>query len=754
MNKKRGQVTVFIIVGIILLIISSLFLYFREQAIPLAVQEKIPSEFVPVRNFIEECMQIHAKEGLYIIGLQGGYALLPENIERIPDSYVPMDKRGYIKVPYWYYKEQNRVPSFDDMKKNLELHMNENLRFCLNDFIDFEKKFTVEEMTSITTEVVVTDNEIIFTTNYPIKVKELGTDKSVTFSVFRATLPVKLREMYELATDAMSTENANMFFEDLTMDLMTLGPEVPFSDIKFQCNQVRWLKSDIEERVKNLLFYNLPRIKIENTDYTPYPKDAMYNYSIHHFLWNVGENEYKDLRAGVLYYKYWPMVFRVRPSQGNVMRASYGKGPAEFLLDFICLNVYKFTYDVEYPVQVMIFDDNAFLGEGYSFRFAFPVLIRSNEGDRRDIQVGLYEAPPDQGMDPCEEVSPANFMIYAKDNNTDEDLKDVNVTFVCANVYECYLGATNPVGNFYGLEANLPVFCSPGRIKVEAEGYSPIVEELPVDTRIEPSSTVKLTPIKEFKFDVKRVRVTSGVPMGEVKIQGGQKVLIVLTTDKLHEFTQMRSFPFVESPEDDKTPDSYRTIPLALKEITYRLDIMLISADDTIVGGWRGNFTPTMDELVNNDFIGFRVLEIIPNPKTMMQQAKMVTYLEEGAYVNETEHIFSIGGDEPEPVLEEEPEEEEEEYASRETMTTLELRCEDNEGKLEPACTGKFAADVENIQLCYQAGEKTPWDTHSCIMEYASKTGNPDDCEESLNVGDAGLFTAQEMVDKCKEIAG
>ena len=756
MGKKRGQVTVFIVIGIILMISLSLFLYFREQAIPLTPQEKIPSEFVPIRNFVEECMQVHAKEGVYLIGLQGGYAILPENIANIPDAYLPLDKKGYVKVPYWYYKEQNNAPSFDDVKKNIGLHMDENLRFCLNNFDDFKQKFTVEELSPISTEVVVTDNELIYTSTYPIRVKEIGTEKSVTFSVFRATLPVKLREIFNLAADMMTAENENMFFEDMTMELMTVGPDVPFSDIVFKCGQVRWLKSDVQDRVKNLLFYNLPRVKIENTDYTPYPKDSMYNYSIHHFLWNIGDEEYKDLRAGVLYYKHWPMVFRVRPSQGNIMRASYGKGPAEFLLDFICVNVYKFTYDVEYPLQAMIFDDNAFFGEGFSFRFAFPVIIRSNEGNRKNIPVGVYEAPPDQGMDPCEEVSTEGFIFYAKDEMTGEDLRDVNVTFQCANTYECFLGSTDPVGNFYGLETKLPVFCMPGRVKVEAAGYSTVVKELPDDTRMTPSLDIKLTPIKEFMFDVKRIRVTSGQMMDEMQLQGAQKALIVLTTDDLYEFTEMRSYPFVEKPTDDKTPNTFRTLPLALKNISYRLDIMLISSDDAVVGGWRGNFTPTIEELQNNDFIRFKILEFIPNPTAMMDQAKMVTYLEEGEYIEEVHPIFSVGGDDIEEYFVEEESEEVEviEYAAKETMTALESRCKDDEGKLEPACVGRFASEVEDVQLCYQAGQKSPWDTHTCIIEYASQTNDPSICDESLKVGDAGLFTAQEMVDKCKEAVG
>jgi len=95
--EKRGQVTIFIIIGIILLIILALFLYFRGESLDLEPQEKIPSEFVPVRNLIEECMQVHAKEGIYLLGIQGGYTKLPIDILYSPDAFLPMDTRGYLK---------------------------------------------------------------------------------------------------------------------------------------------------------------------------------------------------------------------------------------------------------------------------------------------------------------------------------------------------------------------------------------------------------------------------------------------------------------------------------------------------------------------------------------------------------------------------------------------------------------------------------------------------------------------------------
>jgi hypothetical protein len=65
-------------------------------------------------------------------------------------------------------------------------------------------------------------------------------------------------------------ENSQLFLEDITIDLMSLGPDIPFSDVVFRCGQLKWYKPEVQEAIKNLLYFNFPKIRFKGTDHEPF----------------------------------------------------------------------------------------------------------------------------------------------------------------------------------------------------------------------------------------------------------------------------------------------------------------------------------------------------------------------------------------------------------------------------------------------------------------------------------------------------
>ena len=86
MIGKKAQVTLFIIVGIIVLIGAGLYFGIREDIITgeldvsrELVLEEVPTEFVPVRSFMDSCLREVGKEGLEFLGNRGGFVDLVGN---------------------------------------------------------------------------------------------------------------------------------------------------------------------------------------------------------------------------------------------------------------------------------------------------------------------------------------------------------------------------------------------------------------------------------------------------------------------------------------------------------------------------------------------------------------------------------------------------------------------------------------------------------------------------------------------------
>lgn len=641
MREKRGQITLFIIIGILIVALAGVFIYIRSERITIEEPEVIPPELFPVKEYVQECLDITLTQGVLLMGQQSGYLYPPEYIRFDLSGFLAPMPRSELIVPYWYHKGKSQIPLIKDMEEQLSRYIKENLHDCLQDFEPLSTQFEIREAGNISPKTTLGINEVITTTKYPLDVGVRGTKDLTRVATFSASAPVKLRRMYELAVDIMAAENTQLFLEDVTIDLMTLGPDIPFTDVVFQCGQLKWYKPEVEEAIKNILYYNLPKIRFKGTTHEPFlePEEKYENlrqytpegiaegkmprseevpadaYDYFHFYWEAAAKDYKDLRAAVLFQKEWPFQMNVRPSHGDIMSASYGTGYQQYL-SFLCINMFHFTYDIIYPVQIVIMDDNAFDGNGYRFKFAFPVLIDHNQGNREDFPITEYDTPEGSGGDYCYERTHEIYDIRAVDRNTFEDIKGANITFNCMNVYYCDLGQTHADGGLYRLRTDIPSFCRPGAIDARHGNYLDASEEIPTGNFYVP---VFMTPVKELSFEARKYRITSGTLMPQQALEPGEYAVIYLRSSNFTDYNIYRRYP-LES--DD--PEEFRTIKVPEADAVYDLDVILMGMDDEPLGGYRRNIIMKASDVSSASRIVFNSLEIVPHPGTDEAKAQML----------------------------------------------------------------------------------------------------------------------------------
>ncbi len=72
LNKKRGQVTPFIILGIIIVIFAVLFIYFGKPEVskPTIIST---AQLDPVKDYVEDCIRISVEDSLDKLNTYGGY---------------------------------------------------------------------------------------------------------------------------------------------------------------------------------------------------------------------------------------------------------------------------------------------------------------------------------------------------------------------------------------------------------------------------------------------------------------------------------------------------------------------------------------------------------------------------------------------------------------------------------------------------------------------------------------------------------
>ncbi|GAF86451.1 unnamed protein product, partial [marine sediment metagenome] len=238
MNKK-SQITIFIIIGILLIITIAIFTYIQKERVYIE-PELIEPELVPIKNYVESCIAAAGEDAVGLLGLQGGYIEIPKEISEEKYAYIEVDETGFFKIPFWYYNGQSRIPGIDFMENQISEYVKDNVKECIREFIAFEKEFDITEIKNINSKTIIQENSVLVQLDYPVKIKDKGQGKVSYIKDFSAVVPVKLKQAYDLGVDIIEQENKDLYFEDITIDLMALHPEIPFTGMEFTCKQKKW----------------------------------------------------------------------------------------------------------------------------------------------------------------------------------------------------------------------------------------------------------------------------------------------------------------------------------------------------------------------------------------------------------------------------------------------------------------------------------------------------------------------------------
>src|SRR3989344_1614055 len=174
--KKKGQVTVFIILGIIVVILAISISYlqsenFRERVQNIAFRSVVvPEQAQGVVNYVEGCVENIASDGLKLIGEQGGYVVFPDIS---PRTYLEVTENR--KVPYWLYGEDNleNIPTIEEMENELGAYIES--RFVSDCGFDSYRDIGYnipEDTIDINVNILDKDVEVNLNTNLQVGIKE------------------------------------------------------------------------------------------------------------------------------------------------------------------------------------------------------------------------------------------------------------------------------------------------------------------------------------------------------------------------------------------------------------------------------------------------------------------------------------------------------------------------------------------------------------------------------------------------------
>ncbi len=611
---KKAQVTIFIILGILLVLALILILAFKEEIVTFKPGELIPTSKGKVEQFISACIETAGNDAVEKVGIQGGYITIPNDIAS--DTSRHLQTSPFTQVPYWAYGATVDIPSLDEIKQQIDQYVETHVRDCLLQTEAFQETYTLIEKSPIQADTNIVNNKVIFNVRWNVEIRNQIGDVITELIEHSAESPIKLKKAYDTSVQIVQQEMQTLKLEDITQDLIALEhPNVPVAGMELQCRPKTWQVSTVKSTLQDLLRINLRQLKVKGTEFVEFPEE--FPYYQNHYVWDMGDEfSQSDISVTFNYDNNYPFQFQVTPVKGNTMSSNMLGGGS--LLSYLCVQNWKFTYDVVYPVLVKVRDDST----GYIFMTGMTVHLIRNMPNRGSFVMARPSNSLDFATDEkyCSDARvPMTVLTWEKVQNDaqgiydTEPLSNVNVSLTCLK-YRCEMGKTTfnfaQSGYQSGLSLNFP-HCVGGIMRGEKNGYKEdwkrVVTEAgsQVDLYLTPLLKVPLPTFKVVKYAMDQPTTTPPQPLA-----ADETALVQLTLRKPDDLpdTPFHQSTFTVSESlDSRLAEQQNVELLAKADFTYELKIDLFD-ERKFIGGYRANWTVPWEQLQSVQEITFPVI--------------------------------------------------------------------------------------------------------------------------------------------------
>ena len=239
--EKRGQVTIFIIVGLILVGSAVVFFGVKGGFIP-SIGGGAPAS---TNAFLSACLQDRVKEVAEDLSVHGGYYNNPTSV-----NFKFEDEGIYRNITYLCYTQNNFKPCivqkpafYSDIQKNIEEEIGEDVQGCFDDMIDsFDKNgYEIISKRFDGFEVNFAPKRIIIQTDSELTLSKAG--ETSTESNFQVVIPSRIYELLNVAQLIVESESNYCYFEsvgyhlehpEFTIDLFRMEDSTEIYTVGYQ----------------------------------------------------------------------------------------------------------------------------------------------------------------------------------------------------------------------------------------------------------------------------------------------------------------------------------------------------------------------------------------------------------------------------------------------------------------------------------------------------------------------------------------
>jgi hypothetical protein len=235
--NKRGQLTIFIILAILIVAGVALFFVFRDD---LGNKSSGEVNSDPLQIYVQECIDDLIITGIQLIGIQGGYYYMPE-------EFLLTE---YADIAYGYNNRKVLI-SKSELEKQINYYIEDVVYTCVNNEVILSSLVDVGQPKATTS---LQGEKILVKLNFPITL-EKGDSKSVIRN-FKSEININLEDFLSVSNDIINEASTNDGYLDLSYltDLGYTVTIIPYRENFIYSLENEAIKLNEEEFIFNFVY--------------------------------------------------------------------------------------------------------------------------------------------------------------------------------------------------------------------------------------------------------------------------------------------------------------------------------------------------------------------------------------------------------------------------------------------------------------------------------------------------------------------
>jgi hypothetical protein len=223
---KRGQITVFLILAIVIISIAGLLYMFMNSY---KEDKLVNTDISPIKTYVDMCLEKSITNGLIYAGRNGGYIYFPDGTQWYvidPDT----------KLVVLYNNGQKRLLALPEIERQLGMYVQQEMTYCV-DLSTFRKQgYEINETGIGDVNISIMDDHVIGIAEYPLVIRK--GESEYRLDRFVSNINVRFGKIYDTANKTLSDIALSDALYDKDFDSM-IAPNIresPLFSLNFILN--------------------------------------------------------------------------------------------------------------------------------------------------------------------------------------------------------------------------------------------------------------------------------------------------------------------------------------------------------------------------------------------------------------------------------------------------------------------------------------------------------------------------------------